>query len=225
MSIEDRVVVISGGSSGIGHAFISHAREKGAHIYSLDLEEPSKPVDGVKYIKCDIRDEKQVEQVFSNIKEPINILVNNAGVIRRGTIFDSTEADYDLLFDTNVKGSWLMLKYADSKMHDDAMVIQVSSGHATHTEPDPGIYSLTKKTALELAHILILTKPSYIVKLVIPGPVDTPLVRYGRKPKDIERIKKVSHSPDFLGQKIVKLIESDHKRLVFDPKEWDYHFE
>jgi len=162
--------------------------------------------------------------VLSKIPK-IDILINNAGVIRRGTIFESTEKEFDLLFDVNVKGSWLMIREAKEKLSEKAIIVQISSGHALRPGSDPGIYTLTKQTTLNLANMIELTCPNYLVKVVCPGPVNTPLARYGRTKKDVQRIIKISHKPKYVASKIIELLESNKRKLLFEPKSWDYIFE
>ncbi len=190
MLLQGKTVLITGGSSGIGHALAKLLKEKGANVYSFDKNVPQETVEGINYVNVDITNSSQIEKSLYNIPIPIDVLVNNAGVMRRGTIFDSTEDEFDLLFDTNLKGSWLILKYAKSRLSDKATVVQLSSGHALRPQSNPGLYTLVKRSAIALAEILQLTCPEYSVKIVCPGPVDTPLLRYGRNEEEINRVKK-----------------------------------
>jgi len=98
-------------------------------------------------------------------------------------------------------------------------------GHALRPQADPGVYTLTKKATLALAEILKLTCPEYSVKVICPGPVDTPLVRYGRQGEELKRVEEITHSAEYVAEKIVELLESDRTKLLFDPKTWDYIFE
>ncbi len=222
MPIKDKVFAISGGSSGIGRALVTRASDGGAIVYSLDAKEPDNPVDGVNYLKCDITDEKQVKVALSKVEGEIDVLINNAGIMRRGTIFESTVDDYDALFSVNVKGSWLLVKSAEPKLKSDAVIVQISSRHGMNPKDEPGIYSITKKAVIGLAEVLKLTKPKYQVKIVCPGRTDTPLLRVGRSDREYEEARKIAGSPNILADRIFKLIESDDEYLLFDESAGEY---
>lgn len=179
-------------------------------------------MDGAEYIEADLSQAAEVERAIMQVNEPVDILFNNAGVMRRGTIFDSTEEDYDFLMNNNVKSAWLFLKYAKPKLVDRALVIQVSSGHALKPEPNPGLYTLSKKTTAALAEVLALTCPDYDVRMVYPGPVLTPLLLSGRTPADQERITKLALGVNDFAKKVLELIESSHRELHFVDDAWDY---
>jgi 3-oxoacyl-[acyl-carrier protein] reductase len=147
---------------------------------------------------------------------PIEILINNAGIMRRGTMFESSEEDFDRLFRVNVKGSWLLLKLALPRLSKHAMIVQMSSDHARNPVTDPGIYSLSKMAARDLALLAEKTLPGHPVKILYPGPVDTPLARLGVSGTALKRKKKVMRDPGSIAEGIIQLIESDKKELVYD---------
>jgi len=217
--------MITGGSSGIGLEISRLFNEAGRAVYNLDKDKPGTEIEGVNFLRTDITNSREINKSLSKVSTPIDILINNAGVIKRGTLLETTEEEFDLLFDVNVKGSWLVIKSAKPYLSEKATVLQISSGHALHPETDPGIYSLTKQSTCNLAELLQKTCPEYSVKIAFPGPVETPLLLYGRDDKDKERIKKIAHKPSFVAQKIIELLESNKSRLVFDPKSWDYNLE
>ncbi len=206
---------MTGGSSGIGAALAEALVQKGAEVYSLDIQEPTTRIDHINYIVANLTIETEVESAIKQLPEDIGILILNAGVMRRGTIFASSEEDYDLLMDTNLKGAWLTLKHAKPKLKPDATIVQMSSGHALHPEANPGIYTITKKAVTAMAEALALTCPEFDVKVVYPGPVLTPLLLEGRDEKDKKRIAGIGQKPELIARKIVELIESSHKSLMF----------
>lgn len=98
--------IVAGGANGIGAAI---AKELAASYdtYVVDADEPKAPIDTVSYFQADLTQADQAKTTASQLPSEIAGLVLSIGVMRRGTIFDSSEQDYDLLMDTNVKSAWL----------------------------------------------------------------------------------------------------------------------
>lgn len=227
VNVQNKKVLITGGSSGIGYALSQQLVDKGCFVYCWDKVVPEQKVAGVDYQVVDVTKSADIRGGCYFLPATIDVLVNNAGIIRRGTLFDSSEEDFDALFAVNVKAPWLVFKTIHE--YDPPIsvrsVVQVSSMHALHPPTSPALYTLTKQTAAHLAEMVERTYPDLQVKVAYPGPVDTPLANYGRPKAEIEQLRKIRHAPEFVAAKIVQLIESDNKRLLFDEKKWDYYFE
>ncbi len=225
MELRGKTIVISGGSSGIGLEVIKNFSAKGSTVFSFDLVPFPEPIENVHSILADVSNADDVRRGFRKVEGTIDILFNNAGVMRRGTIFESSEEDFDALFRVHLKGSWLMLKEARAKLKEQALLVQMSSRHALNPQKDPGLYSIVKQAAVHLMENVGRDFPQYRVKLIFPGPVDTPLAAYGLTPAQVEEKKNIMHSPEHVAGKIIELIESDDlTRLDFDSRTevWDY---
>jgi 3-oxoacyl-[acyl-carrier protein] reductase len=224
MTIKGKTVVISGGSSGIGAAIAKKLVSQGAKVYSLDKNDPVQPLRDVSYFGVNLTNEVEVRSAIKKVTESIDLLISCAGVMRRGTIFDSTPEDYDFLMNNNLKSAWLLIKTVKEKLADNAIVLQIASRHALTVVPDPGLYTLSKKAVATLAEILAKTSPDLTVKIAYPGPVLTPLLLTGRTPEDQERIAKIAAKPEELAEKIWELLCSDSKELDFNETTWQYEF-
>ncbi|MBN1792978.1 SDR family oxidoreductase [Candidatus Woesearchaeota archaeon] len=220
-SLEGKKVVVTGGANGIGAALCRLMRIKGANVLSIDKFPPKNPELGIEYLSADVTDAASLQAAFSRIGL-VDCLVNNAGVMRRGSLFDLSEEDYDLLFDVNVKGYWLVLKSAKPFLRKGAAVVVMSSRHALGLPQDPGVYALTKQADIGLAEIFAKTYPEYDVKILCPGSIDTSLGRHQVEEAALEKKKKVMLAPDALAGKIISLLLSDKKWLVFDESSADY---
>jgi NAD(P)-dependent dehydrogenase (short-subunit alcohol dehydrogenase family) len=216
-------IVITGGSSRIGLALAKLLTQKGNEVYSLDIQDPLEKLPGIESFHVDVSDSNSIRAALKKIGHGIAVLVNNAGIISRGDLFDSSEEVFDLLFKVNVKGAWLMIKEARPYFAANPMILEMSSGHALNPPKNPGVYTWTKQTLAILVNNLRLHYPEYCVKAIFPGPVTTPMsfIDAGNKPDD-DGDDVVHHTAEYVAEKIVELIDSDNKELLFDEASWDY---
>ncbi len=226
MDFTDRHVVITGASSGIGRELALALLAEGAFITSLERSKLEPPEERWQSFQADITSGAAVEKAFTKMKRPIDVLVNNAGVMARNTLLDSSEEEYDLLMDTHVKGSWLVLKYALPHLQDGAAVVQMSSRHGLSLPKTPAWYGLSKRIVIDMMEVFAKTYPQYRVKILCPGPVDTPLTRTGASAKDLRAKKKIMCTPKDIVEQLLLLLRSDTKsRLIFDDRTATYFFE
>lgn len=216
-------IVISGGSSGIGLAIARNYAARGeTQVFVVDKSAPS-PSDGVTFVAADVTDQSSVHSAFATIGPSIDVLISNAGVIRRGGLFASSPDDFDLLFDVNVKGSWLFIREALPFLAANATIMQMSSGHALDPPDDPGVYALTKMCLANFVQLLRRHYGPFRIKAAYPGPVETPLAVYGLNAQEIADKKSIMHSPEYVATHIVQLLESpDCHDLLFNGEKWDY---
>ena len=223
MEINKKRILITGGCGGIGSALLKLFAEKGSEVFSFDIKNPRKKIKNVKYFKIDVTKEKEIEKGLKKIGK-FDILINNAGVLRRGTIFESSEKDFDSIVDVNLKGSWLMIKDSEKYLNKNGMIVQISSKHALLLSPNPGIYALSKDSAISLAEIVKNTNKHYKIKIVYSGPVETPLANKGLSKEEISKRKKKRISPEEMASKILKLIKSKKEILQYNYEKNKYVF-
>lgn len=112
-SLKGKSAVITGAGSGIGKAIALLFAQQGAEVHIVDRSEvfADETVNEIKQfgkaIKhiCDVADQKQMVSVFQQISE-IDILVNNAGIAHIGKADTTEEADFDKVYQVNVKGAY-----------------------------------------------------------------------------------------------------------------------
>ena len=119
MHLDGKVAIVTGGASlrGIGWATASRFAEEGARVVLVDLEidaarSAAKAI-GPQHsgVACDVRDEAACREAVKRVLDAygrVDILVNNAGVSLAQRLMDSTQADYDLVMDVSVRGSFNM---------------------------------------------------------------------------------------------------------------------
>lgn len=148
------IVVVTGGSDGIGKQVVLMLAEKGVKVAVLDVQPLTyEPPPSVHYYNCDIRSPKAIAaaaaEIRSSFGEP-TVLVNNAGVARGKTILDVTEADVRLTFDVNsLAHYWLVKEFLPSMVKTNhGMVFTVGSLAAYVSTANMFDYASSKAAAL-----------------------------------------------------------------------------
>lgn len=192
LNIKEKVAVITGGASGIGLATAKLLSQYGAKVVLVDIDEDkgNKAVEEInsnggaaQYIKCDVTASKDCELVAQTVEDRygcVDILFNNAGIIRRKTVVEHTEEDWDLVIDVSLKGTFLLSKYIIPLMQGGGgSIINTGSGWglkggdkaASYCAAKAGVVNLTKAMAIDHG-------PDNIrVNCICPGDTDTPLLR------------------------------------------------
>jgi 2-keto-3-deoxy-L-fuconate dehydrogenase len=122
---KEKTVVITGGASGIGLAITQMFAERGHHTIFLDYNSNagtevastlSKKGQNVQFIQTDVSDFNSVKTTFEQIPDTIDVLVNNAGVSHVGNLEETSEEDFERLFQVNVKGIYTCSNAAIGKL-------------------------------------------------------------------------------------------------------------
>lgn len=179
------VVVITGGSQGIGRATVEACLRGGSSVVSLDLkkgEPPSEAGDFV-HITCDVTEEARVVSAMADVAERFSVidgLVNNAGA----NVFEDPATmeitDWDRLFALDLRASWLVAKHAYPLLlrSPGASIVNVSSIHAKLTVPGMFPYAAAKSGLEGLTRSLALEWGGHGIRVnaVAPGFTRTQLV-------------------------------------------------
>ncbi|MCH7396999.1 SDR family oxidoreductase [Belliella sp. DSM 107340] len=160
--MKGKTVVVTGGASGIGLAITKKFLSKGANVYMIDvnidlgqsvLEDLKKTYGHVDFLTCDVSDQDKVNEVFAKIIEPIDVLINNAGVSHVGNIEKTSTADFDRLFNINVKGIFNCTKTVIPGMKGrGGVVLNMASIVSSVGIPDRFAYSMTKGAVLSMTY-------------------------------------------------------------------------
>ena len=185
-----KVAVVTGGSRGIGRAIALRLAQEGAAVVinyngskerAQEVKTEIESAGGTAQImQCDVADAASCDEMFQTIIKEfgrIDILVNNAGITRDGLLMRMSEEDFDRVLDTNLKGTFhmirfvsrYMLKQKKGRIVNMASVVGVSgnAGQANYAASKAGIIGLTKTVARELA------SRGITVNAVAPGFVHT----------------------------------------------------
>jgi len=208
LDLRGKTAIITGGSLGIGYGISYRLAEAGANVVvaGRNIDEAKNAVNeliqkGFKAVavKTDISKEDEVKNlVVESVKQfgAIDILVNNAGIFPFIPIFQMTSEMFDKVIDTNLRGTFLCIKYVSEQMikqGNGGRIINITSIDAIHPSmiglahydaSKHGVWGLTKNVALELA------KNKIWVNAVAPGGIMThgvAVAQSGGKPVIVDR--------------------------------------
>ncbi|HLC84711.1 MAG TPA: SDR family oxidoreductase [Candidatus Nanoarchaeia archaeon] len=225
MDYTGKKVLITGSSNGIGLALATQFYGLGATVHGFDVQNPPRDCIDFHHQRVDITDDIDIRRGLSTIKGSIDILINNAGIMRRGKLLDLSRDDFEQLLHVNVIAPWMMLKYCQGRLSPEATIVQVSSALAHNPPENPSLYALTKRMAAGIAQRFAKDCPQYEVKFAYPGPVDTTMLTQDRSPEDARRVRKIAKKPDIIARLIFELLDqSDMDTLDYIDEDTGYVF-
>ncbi len=185
---EGLTVVISGGTSGIGLAAAQKFLADGAQVYLFgrnvlrgkEAVQKLQALTGKQavYLPCDVAQREACQNAMESVGAKIDILVNAAGVYLEQRLENLTEADFELLMNTNVKGTMLLTQAALPKMYGGASVINIASDAGISGNYGCPLYCATKGAVVAFTKALALDLAPHIrVNCICPADVDTPLLQ------------------------------------------------
>jgi len=187
-SLKGKSAAVTGGGSGIGRAVALVFAQQGATVHILDLSETAgaqvaaeiESAGGkAKAYACDVSNQQQVAGIFQQIGA-LNILVNNAGISHIGRADNTTEADFERVFNINVKGVYNCLYAAipAMKASGGGVILNMSSIAAVAGLTDRFAYSMSKGAvyAMTLSVAKDYIKDNIRCNCISPARVHTPFV-------------------------------------------------
>jgi NAD(P)-dependent dehydrogenase (short-subunit alcohol dehydrogenase family) len=174
MRFSGKHVVVTGAASGLGLAIAKSTEAEGATIIAIDRV--ASPFENSRV--CDIADETQVRAALSDLSR-LDAVVNSAGIARRAKVDQTEMADFDAVMAVNVRGAFLVSKYALPWLRKDGgAILHLSSGVATTGTRNRAAYTASKGAILSLTLNMALDYAADRVRVncLCPGFVNTPLL-------------------------------------------------
>jgi NAD(P)-dependent dehydrogenase (short-subunit alcohol dehydrogenase family) len=181
MSFRDKTIVITGGSKGIGAACVELFLSEGAKVAVLDVAETTN--EAVYFQYCDVSSEKEVKSGIENIISKlgdVDILVNNSGIQRYGSVTETSSELWDEVMNVNLKSAFLCSHYSIPSMLNKrgGVIINVASVQAFVSQQKVAAYTTSKTALLGLTRsIAVDYSPQIRCVAVCPGTIDTPMLR------------------------------------------------
>jgi len=180
--LEGKVALVTAAGQGIGRAIAERFAAEGAKLIATDLD-PNK-LSGLraKLSKLDVLSQNDIDAFGRNISGefgPLDILVNCAGYVHQGTIFDCTDRDWDFSFDLNVKSMHRMLKAFLPGMLEkkSGSIVNIASVVSSiRGVPNRYVYGTTKAAVIGLTKAVAadFIKQGIRCNAICPGTIESP---------------------------------------------------
>ena len=190
MRLKDKVILVTGGTRGLGQSIVTHLAREGAIVYCNFLKSKEEAESLVREgesrgerifsIQTDVANLEEVERMVDEIYrkwERIDVLVNNAGVTRDELLISMAKKDWDLVINTNLGGVFNCTKAVAKYMitQKSGRIINISSvagerggrGQSNYAASKGGINAFTRAVAMELA------PKGITVNAIAPGVIET----------------------------------------------------
>lgn len=182
------VALVTGGSRGIGRAIAERLGSAAVSVVVNYHSNRAAADDVVRRIeaggghavaaRADVADPAQLRGLFTVAEDHfggLDILVSNAGVAHFAALAETTEHDFDAMFATNTKATFLALREAADRVRDGGRIVLVSSGATVTLRPGTGAFAASKAAAEALARVMAkeLGPRGITVNSVLPGAIRT----------------------------------------------------
>lgn len=194
MKFNGKIIAVTGGGSGIGQACCQEFARRGGAVAVIDWDEKSGASTaqeisqtGAKadYFRTDVASSQQVEETIRKIVGRfggIDVLVNNAGIQRYGTATTTSEAEWDQVLNVNLKGAYLMCRFAIPEMvrRGGGAIVNTGSVQSATAQRNSVAYVVSKHALLGLTRAVALdfARENIRCNCVMPGAIDTPMLRW-----------------------------------------------
>ena len=200
--LENKIALITGGTSGIGFACAERFAEEGATVIMASRgEERGKEAEAALrgqgynavFIPCDVSNRESVEALKQQVQERygrLDILVNNAGVLRTGSLEEITDEDWDLTYNTNLKSMlYVCQNFIDMLKDSHGVILNNTSINGLHhyiKGKKSYMYATSKAAAIQFTNYLAKNyAPNVRVNCLCPGMTVTNLFTN----RDLSRFK------------------------------------
>ncbi len=191
MRFQDKVVIVTGGASGIGLAIAKRLASEGARLVLADINQanldaavPEVQKAGAPEVLaslCNVADESQVISTVATALAKFNrldVVINNAGLMQFKPLEELTGDDWLRVLGVDLLGAFYFTKQAFLHMKPGGSIVNVASIHAIATEALVAPYAAAKAAVLSLTRSAVIEgKPKGIrTNVVLPGAIDTPML-------------------------------------------------
>jgi 3-oxoacyl-[acyl-carrier protein] reductase len=206
-TVANRVAIVTGASRGIGAAIAQRLARDGFTVLinyadsAAEAEALAAAIekDGGRAItaQADVSDAGAVARMFDAAEAAfggVDVLVNNAGIMKLATLAESDDALFDSEIAINLKGSFNTMREASRRLRDGGRIINLSSSVVGLYQPTYAVYAATKAGVEAMTHVLTkeLRGRNITVNCIAPGPTATRLFLDGKPQEVIDRLAKLA---------------------------------
>ena len=184
MDFTGKCALVTGAAGGIGGAIVRMLRAAGAGVAAADRDVLL--VKAEAYLPGDLTDAAYADNLPAAAAAALgglDIVINNAGIMRRGPVTASTDADFDISVDVNVNAPFRICRAAIPLMAQSGggAIVNIASCWGVHPGPDHAVYCMTKAALASLTQCMGRDHAHQGIRVnaVCPNEVDTPMLRTG----------------------------------------------
>jgi 3-oxoacyl-[acyl-carrier protein] reductase len=207
MNANQKTALVTGGSRGIGAAIVQRLARDGFTVLINFAGAPAEAESLVRKIEAagghattaqaDVSDPAAVKRMFDAAEATyggIDVVVNNAGIMKLATVAESDDALFDSQIAVNLKGTFNLLREASRRLRNGGRIINLSSSVVGLYQPTYAVYAATKAGVEAFTHILSkeLRGRNITVNAVAPGPTATDLFLKGKPQDVVDRLAKLA---------------------------------
>jgi NAD(P)-dependent dehydrogenase (short-subunit alcohol dehydrogenase family) len=209
MTLTNKAVLVTGANRGLGRALVEEILQRGARRVYAASRQPSVPADArVTPLILDVTNTTQIQQAVESV-ESLDMLINNAGISLPDDLRDPAALDGHLA--VNLFGTWRVTQaFLPSLIRSRGAIVNVVSLAAFAAVPVLPAYSISKAAAFSLTQSLraLSAGRGVAVHAVMPGPIDTDMVRDLPIPKT---------PPESVARAILDGVEMGDEEIFPDP--------
>ena len=229
MDFTGKRALVTGAAGGIGGAITRMLRAAGAIVAVADLDVAG--IEAEAHLPGDLTDAayaKSLPEAALKALGGLDILINNAGVMRRGPVTASTDEDFDISVAVNVKAPFQLCRAAIPLMAEagGGAIVNTASCWGVHPGPDHALYCMTKAAIASLTQCMGRDHAHQGIRInaVCPNEVDTPMLRSGFKLRGFDPTTAIAEldksvpigriaQPEDIAD-VVLFLASDHARYI-----------
>ncbi len=208
MEWSNKIVIITGASTGIGAATCELLCRKGAVVYNFDMTAPSENSPG-HFIQCDMRDRHAIRKAIREvvyIESRIDMLFANAGIHLFASIEETSDEQLDNIIAINILGVYCVLQSVlpIMKQQQNGSIVLMGSDQALVGKASSSAYGMTKGAVGQLTKSTAIDYAKYNIRVncICPGTVDTPLLH--KAVSQYAKISKIKEEDVYAGLNTVQ---------------------
>jgi 3-oxoacyl-[acyl-carrier protein] reductase len=206
MRLKNKTAIVTGAGKGIGAAIARRLAQEGCAVavnYARDEAAARQVVQNIEQaggkavaVQADVGDPAGMPALFDAAEAAfglVDLLINNAGMMRLSPVADATDADFDDHCAINLGGTFRGMREGAKRLRDGGRIISVSSSVVGFYQPDYGLYAATKAGIEALTHVLAkeLGPRGITVNAIAPGPVETDFFMRGKSEELVASITRM----------------------------------
>ena len=200
MNFKNKHAVITGGANGIGRCIADNFLSEGAVVTIIDIDKSAgEPMENVNFYYGDISEKSVLVDFISTLKQPVNCLINNACIGKKGLLSNCGYEDFEYVQRVGVTAPYYLtsLLLKNNLLAENASIVNIASTRAFQSQPDTESYSAAKGGIITLTHAMAVSLAGRArVNTISPGWIDTTNSEFSQSDKSQHPVGRVGIPQD-----------------------------